>query len=106
MAAAVEMARLQEQKRNAEDRADSAEKRAETLEDLAEYHKKLLSESDWRYQELLQELRQSQQNVAALTRALPALEAEPTEQDPTTITIAPKLTEPKPSRRWWPFSKG
>ena len=81
VAAAVEMARLQEQKRNAEDRAGTAERRAETLEDLAEYHKKLLSESDWRYQELLQELRQSQQNVAALTRALPAPAPEPEAPD-------------------------
>ena len=32
-----------------------------------------------RYQELLQELRQSQQNVAALTRALPAPALEPTD---------------------------
>ena len=104
MAAAVEMARLQEQKRNAEDRADSAEKRAETLEDLAEYHKKLLSESDWRYQELLQELRQSQQNVAALTRALPAPREEP-EEDPATVVVSNEEPAQR-RRRWWPFGRG
>ena len=104
VAAAVEMARLQEQKRNAEDRADSAEKRAETLEDLAEYHKKLLSESDWRYQELLQELRQSQQNVAALTRALPAPREEP-EEDPATVVVS-KEEPAQRRRRWWPFGRG
>ena len=104
VAAAVEMARLQEQKRNAEDRADSAEKRAETLEDLAEYHKKLLSESDWRYQELLQELRQSQQNVAALTRALPAPREEP-EEDPATVVVSNEEPAQR-RRRWWPFGRG
>ena len=108
VAAAVEMARLEDQKRNAEHRADSAEKRAENLEDLAEYHKKLLNESEWRYQELLQELRQSQQNVAALTRALPAPTAEAPKEDPdaTTMVVDPE-PEPTPHRRWrwWPFGK-
>ena len=107
IAPALEMARLQEQKRNAEDRAQSAEKRAETLGELAEYHKKLLTDSEWRYQEILQELKQSQQNIAALTRALPAptLEPETLGQDPTTVIVT--NDEPTPRRRlWWPFGRG
>ena len=94
------MARLEEQKRNAEDRA-------ENLEDLAEYHKKLLNDSEWRYQELLQELRQSQQNVAALTRALPAPapEAEAPYDDHTTVVMA-KEEPVRRRRRWWPFGRG
>ena len=46
------MAILEWQKKNAEDRA-------QTLEELADYHKKLLTDSEWRYQELPQELRQA-----------------------------------------------
>ena len=105
VAAAVEMARLEEQKKNAEDRANSAENRAENLEDLAEYHKKLLNDSEWRYQELLQELRQSQQNVAALTRALPAPAPEAPDDDHTTVVMAKEEPAPR-RRRWWPFSRG
>ena len=96
IAAYVEMAKLQEQKKNAEDRAQS-------LEELTEYHKKLLTDSEWRYQELLLELRQSQQNVASLTRVLPppAPEQDP---DATTIVVDPEPT-PRQRRRWWPFGK-
>ena len=102
-ATALEMARLEEQKKNAEDRADSAEKRAGNLEDLAEYHKKLLNDSEWRYQELLQELRQSQQNVAALTRALPAPRVEP-EEDVATVVVSNEEPVSR-RRRWWPFGR-
>ena len=100
VAAAVEMALLKEQLRHAEDRANS-------LEDLTNHYRKLLTDSEWRYQEILQELRQSQQNVAALTRALPVPEAEPPEgnRDPTTIVVDQEPT-PRPRRRWWPFTKG
>ena len=45
------MALLKEQLRHAEDRANS-------LEDLTNHHRKLLADSEWRYQEILQELRQ------------------------------------------------
>ena len=94
------MVLLKEQLRHAEDRANS-------LEDLTNHHRKLLADSEWRYQEILQELRQSQQNVAALTRALPVPEAEPPEgnRDPTTIVVDQEPT-PRPRRRWWPFTKG
>jgi hypothetical protein len=59
------------------------------LRELAEYRKKLLEDSDWRYQELLQQLKLSQENMAALTRALPA----------------PDTSAPMQHRRWWPFWK-
>ena len=103
IAAYVEIAKLQEQKKNEEDRAQSLEERARTLEELAEYHKKLLTDSEWRYQELLLELRQSQQNVAALTRALPAPKEDP---EATTVGEAKARTHHQRRRRWWPFGKG
>ena len=99
IAAAVEMARIQEQLKHAEDRSKG-------LEQLAEYHKKLLTDSEWRYQEILLELRQSQQNIGALMRALPAPKAEPPEEDPeaSTIIAAPDQGA-RPRRRWWPFGR-
>ena len=105
ISAFVEMARLQEQKKNAEDRAESLEERAKTLEELAEYHQKLLTDSEWRYQELLLELRQSQQNVAALTRALPAPKEDSAGEDPTAAAII-ETPESRRQRRWWPFGRG
>ena len=86
----LEIAKLRE-------RAKSAEERAQTLEGLADYHKQLLTDSEWRFQEILQQLKQSQQNVAALTRALPAPTAEAPREDPdaTTMIVDP---EPKPTR--------
>ena len=101
ISAQVEMAKLRE-------RAKSAEDRAQTLEGLADYHKQLLTDSEWRFQEILQQLKQSQQNVAALTRALPAPTAEAPKEDPdaTTMIVDPE-PEPTPHRRWrwWPFGK-
>ena len=93
------MARIQEQLKHAEDRSKG-------LEQLAEYHKKLLTDSEWRYQEILLELRQSQQNIGALMRALPAPKAEPPEEDPeaSTIIAAPDQGA-RPRRRWWPFGR-
>ena len=99
ISAQVEMATLRE-------RAKSAEERAQTLEGLADYHKQLLTDSEWRFQEILQQLKQSQQNVAALTRALPAPTAEAPGQDtdPSTIVVDLDPT-PRQRRRWWPFGK-
>ena len=101
ISAQVEMATLRE-------RAKSAEERAQTLEGLADYHKQLLTDSEWRFQEILQQLKQSQQNVAALTRALPAPTAEAPKEAPdaTTMIVDPE-PEPTPHRRWrwWPFGK-
>ena len=99
LSAQLEIAKLRE-------RAKSAEERAQTLEGLADYHKQLLTDSEWRFQEILQQLKQSQQNVAALTRALPAPTAEAPGQDtdPSTIVVDLDPT-PRQRRRWWPFGK-
>ena len=79
----IEMARLQEQLK-------SAQQRASSLEELADYHKQALTDSEWRYHEILTELKQSQQNLAAVTRALPAPHEVQTERA-------------RPRRLWWPF---
>ena len=91
VAPALQMAILQERNRN--------------LEELAQYHKGRLNDAEWRYQELLQELRQSQQNVAALTRALPAPALEPTDPEQTTVIVTADEQAPR-RRRWWPFGRG
>ena len=85
MDAYIEMARLQEQ-------LESAQQRASSLEELADYHKQALTDSEWRYHEILTELKQSQQNLAAVTRALPAPQEVQTDRD-------------RPRRLWWPFRK-
>ena len=99
ISAQVEMATLRE-------RAKSAEDRAKTLEGLADYHKQLLTDSEWRFQEILQQLKQSQHNVAALTRALPPPTGDAPRQDtdPSTIVVDLDPT-PRQRRRWWPFGK-
>ena len=88
------------------ERAKSAEDRAKTLEGLADYHKQLLTDSEWRFQEILQQLKQSQHNVAALTRALPPPtgDAPGQDTDPSTIVVDLDPT-PRQRRRWWPFGK-
>ena len=66
----------------------------ERLRELASYRKQLLDDSEWRYQELLQQLKLSQEANLALARALPPAIAE--------------FAQSKPSprrRRWWPFGK-
>ena len=57
LAPAVEMARLQE--------------RNKALEELADYHRQLLSDSEWRFQEMIHQLKQSNDTIATLSRALP-----------------------------------
>ena len=57
LAPAVEMARLQE--------------RNKALEELADYHRQLLSDSEWRFQEMVHQLKQSNDTIATLSRALP-----------------------------------
>ena len=61
------------------------------LRELADYHREQLRDSEWRYRELMEQLQLSQNNVASLTRALPAAEEE---------------TRAHLRRRWWPFGKG
>ena len=80
------------------ERVKYAEERARNLEGLADYHKQLLADSEWRFQEILQQLKQSQDNVALLTRALPAPQEEP-------VLAEPVSEEPRRRRRWWPFGK-
>ena len=101
ISAQVEMVTLRERAS-----AKSAEDRAKTLEGLADYHKQLLTDSEWRFQEILQQLKQSQHNVAALTRALPPPTGDATRQDtdPSTIVVDLDPT-PRQRRRWWPFGK-
>ena len=59
------------------------------LRELAEYRGQLLKDAEWRYQELLQQLKLSQETSATLARALPA----PTDE---------AISRPR-RRRWWPF---
>ena len=80
------------------ERVKYAEERARNLEELTDYHKQLLADSEWRFQEILQQLKRSQDNVALLTRALPAPAEEP-------IPVKPALEQPRRHRRWWPFGK-
>ena len=54
----------------------------QALRELSDYHRKLLDESEWRYRELLEQLKQT---TAALSRALPE-----------TVETAPPRR-----RRWW-----
>ena len=65
--------------------------RVKSLEELADYHRGLLKDSEWRYQQAMEQLGVSQKNMETLTRALPA--AHPEED------IAPRWP-------WWPFRKG
>ena len=68
----------------------AAREQARALQELADYRGKLLDEAEWRYRELLEELRRSQAMLEGLTRALP-----------------PGGTEESPrGRRWWPFGPG
>ena len=68
----------------------AAREQVRALQELADYRGKLLDEAEWRYRELLQELRRSQTMLEGLTRALP-----------------PGGTEESPRGwRWWPFGPG
>ena len=48
-----------------------AQERAKSFEELADFHRQALKDAEWRYPEILMEVRQGQQNLAAMTRALP-----------------------------------
>ena len=68
----------------------AAREQVRALQELADYRGKLLDEAEWRYRELLEELRRSQAMLEGLTRALP-----------------PGGTEESPrGRRWWRFGPG
>ena len=66
--------------------------RVKSVEGLADYHRELLKDSQWRYQQAMDQLGVSQKNLENLTRALPA--AHPEEH----------TTAPRWPRR--PFRKG
>lgn len=70
----------------AELRSENRELRTENqaLRELADYHRKALDDAEWRYRELLERLKSSQDATAALTRMLP---------------------ESPPRRWWWPWSR-
>ena len=89
LAPAVEMAMLQE--------------RNKALEELAGYHRQLLSDSEWRFQEMVHQLRQSNDTIATLSRALP----EPKDESDDTASPAAAAPAEKERRRprWWPFGR-
>ncbi len=65
--------------------------RVTNLQELADYHRGLLKDSEWRYQQVSQQLSASQKAMETLTKALPASTGE----------------HHAPARRsWWPFGKG
>ena len=65
--------------------------RLKSLEELADYHRDLLKDSEWRYQQAMEQLSTSQRTVESLTRALPAPEPE--------TGVVPRWS-------WWPFGRG
>ena len=87
------------------ERVKYAEERAQSLEELADYHKQLLADSEWRFQEVLQQLKQSQDNMATLMRALPAPAAEPILEEPEQVAVPPVPEAPPRRWRWWPLGK-
>ena len=73
----------------------SAQDRAKSLEELADFHRQALKDVEWRYHEIPMELRQCQQNLAAVTRALPP--AEKHRED--------AVDRNHRRRTWWPFGR-
>ena len=66
-------------------------------QELAEYRAELLKDSEWRFQEVLQQLKQSQENVGMLTRALPPPTQEPEAEE--------SVSAKRRRWRWWPFGR-
>ena len=77
---------------DASDEVDLAvlKERVKNLEELADYHRELLRDSEWRYQQAMEQLSASQRTMETLTRALPA---------------AVHGDNVSPRRSWWPFGK-
>ena len=63
--------------------------RVKNLEELADYHRDQLKDSEWRYQQAMEQLGASQRTVDAFTKALPAADTG----------------TPTQRRRWWPFGR-
>ena len=89
LASAVEIARLQE--------------RNKALEELADYHRQLLSDSEWRFQEMVHQLKQSNETIATLSRALPEPKDEPDDTGSPAAAASAEKERPRP--RWWPFGR-
>lgn len=64
--------------------------RVRNLEELADYHRDLLKDSEWRYQQAMDQLGASQRTVETLTKGLPN---------------ADSVSKVAPRRAWWPFGK-
>ena len=64
--------------------------RVKNLEELADYHRELLKDSEWRYRQAMEQLSASQRTMETLTRALPA---------------AVEGNNVSPRRSWWPFGR-
>lgn len=64
--------------------------RVRNLEELANYHRELLKDSEWQYQQAMDQLGVSQRTVETLTKALPNAD--------TASKVAPRPI-------WWPFGK-
>ena len=82
----------------------SLREQVRNLEELADYRKQLLDDSDWRYHQLIQQLNLSQEVNLGLIRALPPAIAEASSPEPVMVIEEPASPEPLARRRWWwPF---
>ena len=77
---------------DASDEVDLAvlRERVKNLEELADYHRELLKDSEWRYQQAMEQLSASQRTMETLTKSLPA---------------AVDGNNVSPRRSWWPFGR-
>lgn len=64
--------------------------RVKSLEELADYHRELLRDSEWRYQQAMEQLSASQRTMETLTKSLPAA------VDGNNVSLR---------RSWWPFGR-
>ena len=62
-----------------------------SLRELADYHREQLRDAEWRYRELMERLKLSQETMATLTKALPA---------------AVDGNNAPARRSWWSFGRG
>ena len=67
--------------------------RVKSLEELADYHRELLKDSEWRYQQAMEQLSTSQRTVETFTKALPE------------ATSGGLSASHSPRRSWWPFGR-
>ena len=67
--------------------------RVKSLEELGDYHRELLKDSEWRYQQAMEQLNTSQRTVEAFTKALPE------------AASGDLSASHSPRRSWWPFGR-